>query len=118
MPEIKKFWPVHDAPEYAGSNGSDYLWTDPDIKSEEHRLAHFSSALEEGGHSLHKMIRIYNGTGQDTWEKENTKVYDDAASARKDAEKRMAKAHQRFERRHPDAKVAQQVVSRFTNQTR
>jgi hypothetical protein len=103
MPEIKKFWPVHNAPTYSGSDGTNYLWTDETIKDDEHRLAHFCGAFEEGGFTIHHMIRIYNGTGQGRWEKENTKVYDNAADAKKDAEARFKKAKAKFDASQSDA---------------
>jgi hypothetical protein len=61
--------------------------------------------------------------GKGRWEKEHSKVYDDAASARADAEKRMAKARKAYEAEKGDAAVpgkkasVERVVNRF-RQTR
>lgn len=110
MPEIKKFWPVSDVPE------SWDLFTDPQFKDDEHRLAHFCGALDEGGYSIDKLVRIYTGTGPDLWEKEKTKVYDNAADARKDAEARLKKARAKFEKKQKTASdpVVARVATRFS----
>lgn len=110
MSEIKKFWVVQNVPD------SWDLFTDPSYQDDNHRLLHFCGALDEGGYSLHHMIRIYNGTGQDRWEKENTKVYDNEAEARKDAEARFKKARARFEKQQKAASdpLVAKVAARFT----
>lgn len=108
MAEIKNFWTVSDYP-----GGSDELFTDPELKDrKEAQLAHMSAGLDSGGISLHRLIRIYNGTGQDRWEKEKTKVYDNEAEARKDAEARLAKVRAKFEKSQgKKASVEDEIVT-------
>lgn len=108
MAEINKFWVVNN---YSG----DDLFTDSAIKDDAHRLAHFCGALEDGGWSLHKMIRVYNGTGQSTWEKEKSKVYDNEADARKDAEARLKKARAKFEKGSKTASEGKSAMSELKN---
>jgi hypothetical protein len=115
MAEIKKLWLVLDAPKATGS--LDYLWEDSAIQDEEHRLAHFCGALSEGGYDVDQFVRVYWG-GQQRTLKENPKVYDDEASARKDAEKRLAKARTAYEKRSgktapKTASLIERVITRF-----
>ena len=99
MPEVKKLWIVIDVPEDWN------IFTDPAIHNEEHRLLHYCGALDEGGYSLDKFLRVFSGTGWEQWDKENPKVYDDGGSARKDAEKRLAKDKAKFLKKHPEMKA-------------
>jgi hypothetical protein len=118
MAEIKKFWIVSDPVRIDGSYA--HYWEDPSIQDEEHRLAQIAGALTEGGYDVDTFVRVYMGTwhlGKGRWEKEHSKVYDDATSARADAEKRMAKARKIYEREKGDAAVpgkqASRLVARF-----
>lgn len=107
MPEIKRFWIVSTP-----IGNLDWLWTDDSVQDDEHRLAHFCGGLGEGGYDLDKFFRVMQGTvltGPKTLWAEKTKIYDDEASARKEAEKRMAKAKKAYESR----KTASRVVDRF-----
>lgn len=115
MAEVKKLWLVLDAPKADGN--LDYLWEDPAMNGEEHRLAHFCGALPEGGYDIDQFVRVYWG-GQQRTLKENPKVYDDAASARKDAEKRLDKARKAYEGRSGKtaprtASLAERVIARY-----
>ena len=100
MPELKKFWIVTD---YVGNDPNE-LFTDRAILNDEHRLAQLCGALPEGGYSIHTVVRIYlGGGGQDTWEQEKTKVYDNDTDAREDAEKRLAAYRAKFEKTLPSS---------------
>jgi hypothetical protein len=92
MAEIKKIWLVHD---YPGMDVND-LFTDPAIRDEEHRLQQLMG--DPSGYSPDTLFRIVFGTGIHKFFAENPKLYDDAASARKDAESRVAKARAKYER--------------------
>lgn len=85
MPELKRIWLVRDA--------EPSVLDDDSIQNEEHRLAQFS---QPKGHDIDQFVRIITGTPGRTWWEENTKVYTDGASARKDAEKRLAKMRKRY----------------------
>jgi len=115
MAEIKKLWLVSDAPKVDGT--LDYLWEDPSIQDEDHRLAHFCGALQEGGYSVDQFAMVYAGGGKRVLS-EHPKVYDDAASAKKDAEKRLDAARKQYEKRSVKttprtASLLDRVVSRF-----
>lgn len=99
MAELRKLWIVVDADESV----LDY--------PEDHVLAHFCGALDEGGYSLDKFLRIYSGTGHSTWEKENTRVYDDEASARKDAEKRLSKLRSKSKKKTASTRLVERFKS-------
>lgn len=109
MAEIKKFWIVSTP---SGQKDLDWLWTDPAVRDDEDRLAQFCGGLGEGGYDLDKFLRVMQGTvlmgGRKLWE-EKTKIFDDEASARKEAEKRLAQAKKSYEGR----KTASRVVDRF-----
>jgi len=62
MAEIKKLWLVSDAPKVDGN--LDYLWEDPSMNGEDHRLAHFCGALQEGGYSVDQFAMVYAGGGK------------------------------------------------------
>lgn len=111
MAEIKKFYICRDPEKIDGS--FDHYFEDPAIKDEEHRLQQIMSESE--GRSIHGLVRVYMGTGQDRWEKEHTKVYDDFASARADAVKRMAKVEKQYKAKKKTASdpVASKVAARF-----
>lgn len=110
MAEIKKFWVVFDPMKIDGSYA--HYWEDPAIQDQEHRLMQIAGALSEGGYDIHTLVSIYRGgEGHKKWDKEHAKVYDDAASARADAEKRMAKARKAYEREKGDAAVAGKMAS-------
>lgn len=114
MAEIKKFWIVSDPQRVDGSFA--WLWEDPSIQDEEHRLAQIAGALPEGGYDIDQLVRIYMGTwhlGRNRWDKEHTKIYDDASSARADAEKRMAKAKKIYEREKGTKTASERVLARF-----
>lgn len=108
MPEIKKVWLVSTP---SNQTNMDWLWTDPAMKNatDEDRLAQFCGALQEGGYDMDYFMRVVFGTPANVWWREKSKVYDDAASARKDAEKRLAQAKKSYEGR----KTASRVVDRF-----
>ena len=105
MPEIKKVWLVTTPSEYH----ADMNWVFEDYKEKDDQLAQFCGALKEGGYDMDKFMRIAFGTTAATWWKEKSKVYDDEASARKDAEKRLEAARKKYESR----KTATRVVARF-----
>jgi hypothetical protein len=116
MAEIKKLWLVVDAPT-GEDNTLDYLWEDKAIHDEEHRLAHYCGALPEGGYDIYQFIRVWTG-GVEYRKSDNPKVYDDAASAKKDAEKRLAKARAAYEKRTgktapKTASMTERVITRF-----
>ena len=114
MAEIDKFWIVSDPMKIDGSYA--HYWEDPAIHDEEHRLAQIAGALSEGGYDVDTFVRIYMGTwhrGKNVWDKEHTKVYSDAGSARADAEKRMAKAKKVYEREKGAGKQAARIAARF-----
>ena len=96
MAELKKLWICYAPTKIDGS--FEHLFGDPSItkiQDEEHRIAQIGPSPE--GMTVHAFVRVYMGTGQDRWEKEKTKVYDDYASAKKDAEGRLAKAKKQYE---------------------
>lgn len=105
MPEVKKLWIVTDQPSS--------VLTDPAIKTEEHLLLQFCGALDEGGYSMDKFLRIYEGTGHETWKKENTKVYTEATGAEEDAKKRLNKLRSRSERKSAPKNSAERVAQMF-----
>lgn len=112
MAEIKKFWTVADIK----VDGSfDYLFTDPAITSEDVRIAQLMAGYGEGGISIHALVRIYDGTGQDRWVKEKTRIYDNEPEAKKDAEAVIKKARAKFEKAKKAAEdpMAARVASRF-----
>ncbi len=122
MAEIKKFWIVSDPMKIDGSYA--HYWEDPAILDQEHRLAQIAGALTEGGYDVDTFVRVYMGTwhkNKNAWAKEHTKVYDDAASARTDAEKRMTKARKAYEQEKGDAAVpgkqasVTRLIERFRN---
>jgi hypothetical protein len=108
MPEIKRVWLVVTP---GNQKDLDWLWTDPAMKNatDADRLEQFCGALAEGGYDMDKFMRVVFGTPAAAWWKEKSKVYDDEASARKDAEKRLAKAKKAYEGR----KTASRVVDRY-----
>lgn len=108
MAEIKKFWMVRDMLKL------EHLFEDPILKTDAERVGQLMGDQE--GMSIHKIVRIYMGTGQDLWEKENTKLYDDAASAKKDAEARLKKARAKYEKLTKQGSadpLVRRVASRF-----
>jgi len=112
MAEIKKFFIVSDPMKIDGSYA--HYWEDPAIQSQEHRLIQICGALDEGGYDVDTFVRVYMGTwhrGKGQWDKEHSKVYDSAADARADAEKRMAKARKAYEAEKGDAAVAGKQAS-------
>lgn len=118
MAEIKKLWIVSDPMKIDGSYA--HYWEDSAIQDHEHRLMQICGALDEGGYDIDTFVRIYEGTrhgGAGRWDKEHTKVYDNASEARQDAEKRMAKARKAYEREKGDAAVkgkqAAKLLARF-----
>lgn len=114
MAEIKKVWLVTD---YVGDDPND-LFTDPAIKDEEHRLMQLCGALDEGGYDQDKLFRIVWGTGDAArFFKENPVIHDSADSARKDAEKRMAKYRKKYEAKGKKT-AAERVVERFAKSGR
>lgn len=98
MPEIKKVWVVRDAD---ASN-----LDDPAITDEEHLLQQFMWEMD-----IHKFVRVIMGSPGNTWEAEHSKVYDDEASARKDAEKRLVKL--RKGKKTGGLNLVARVVDRF-----
>lgn len=113
MAEIKKFWIVSDPVKIDGSYS--HYW-DATIQDDEHRLAQICGALPEGGYDVDMFVRVYMGTwhlGRGRWDKEHSKVYSDAASARADAEKRMAKATKAYENEKGSKTASSKVASRF-----
>jgi hypothetical protein len=93
MAEIKRFHLCRDPMRIEGSY--DHLFEDPAIKDEDDRIAQLGP-IEEGW-SIHGLVRVYMGTGQDQWEQEHTKIYADFASAKADAVKRLAKVRKQYE---------------------
>lgn len=116
MAEIDRFWICHDPMKI--DNSYAWLWEDPAIKDDEIRLAQLGPAPDVSW-SIHGLVRIYRS--QSEWEKERTKLYGNFADAKKDAEKRLAKARKHYEKelaqRGGKAKTAssveQSVVERF-----
>lgn len=116
MPEITRYYVVSTPPKVEGS--LDWLWTDPAIKSDEHRLYQF---LDDEGYSLDRLVSLYVGTeagpsgksgplsGTGRWERERTKVYSDLESAQADALKRYRAARSRYIRRHPGRKIPNRI---------
>lgn len=98
MAEVRKLWIVRNA-----SSGI----LDDSSLTEGDRLLQFCAALDEGGYSMEKFLRIYEGTGSEVWKSESTKVYDDAVSARRDAEKRLAKLKEK------QAKTAARILRQY-----
>ena len=80
MAELKKVWLVRDA--------DPSVLDDPAIENEDAQLEQFS---DPKGHDIDEFMRIAFGTRPNTWWAEHTKLYTDAASARKDAKQRLAK---------------------------
>lgn len=111
MAEIKNFWICHDPVKVDGSY--DHLFEDPAITSEEVRIAQLGPDSE--GMSIHRLVRVYVGTGQDTWEREKTKVYEDFASAKADAEKRIAKLRKQYDKKKQASvdPLVNRVVAKF-----
>lgn len=74
-----------------------------------------TAALEEGGYNIHQLVRLYDGTEaiRGRWDKEHTKVYGDAASAKADAEKRMGALKKIYDRKHPGTKSATDDSARW-----
>ena len=105
MPEIKKVWLVTTPSGYHANMD----WVFEDYKEEASQLAQFCGALQEGGYDMDKFMRVVYGTPAATWWKEKSKVYDDEASARKDAEKRLEAARKKYESR----KTATRIAERF-----
>lgn len=107
MAEIKKLWKVQDAAE---SN-----LDDPAIKSwpgdlEENILSQFMAEV-----TVDELVRIVRGSPGSIWWDENTKLYDDEGSARRDAEARLRKLRKKVERQKS---AAERVVERFAKSGR
>lgn len=121
MAEITKFWMIHSF--YGGSHPVEGLFEDKAIKDDEHRLAQFG--YEDEGMDIHRLVSIYDGTPKGAWQKEKTKLYDNAADAKKDAEKRLNAARKKYEKmkksasevdEFKDALLAQKIASRVAGE--
>lgn len=120
MAEIKLLWIVKNVIKVDGS--LDWLFEDPAVVDDDHRLAHYCGALDEGGYDIDKFVRIYwGGKGHLTWDKEKSKLYADEASARADAQKRFKRDKTAYERRkkQPDAAktAAARVAARYARKS-
>lgn len=82
MAEIKKIWLTHD---YHG-DAEEVLNADEDTQ-----IGYFSVGIGEGGRDLQKLADFMFGTGAARFAKEKAKIFDDEASAVKDAKSRLAK---------------------------
>lgn len=92
MAEIKKVWLVQDK---IGGD-TDELFTDARYETEVDRLNEF---YEKEGLTIDRFVIRIMGTPGNAFEEENSKVYDDASSAKKDAEGRLEKARKQYEAR-------------------
>lgn len=112
MAEIKKLWITHD---FRGDMGSLLETTKGD---HEWLLGHFCAGLDEGGLSFQKFMDIAFGTGAVNFAKEKTRAWDNEADARKDAEKRLAKAQKKHEakggKEASDNVIASRIAFQFT----
>ena len=122
MAEIKALWLVHNVTKVDGS--LDWLFEDPAVQDDEHRLAHYCGALDEsGGYSIDQFVRVYwGGEGHKRSGPDKYRLYSDEASARKDAETRLKKDRAAYERRKNKArakgkgkvKMAERVAARYS----
>ena len=92
-------------------NSTDWLFEDPAISNEGQRLAQFCGALDEGGYSVDRFVSIYLGTPKGKWAEEQTKVYDNAAEAKRDAGQRVAKARKSYKRGRSKGKKSSLLLS-------
>jgi hypothetical protein len=97
LAEIKRVWVVRDA---AVSD-----LDDPAIQNEAHLLEQFMWEMD-----IDKFVRVVSGTPGDKWREEHSKVYDDEASARKDAVKRLGKL-----RKLHGKSAAERVAARYNS---
>lgn len=107
MAEIKQVWVVRD--------GAESDLDDPAIKSwpgdlEENILSQFLYKAD-----INEFVRIVMGSGNDWWD-EHHKVYDDEASARRDAEARLKRLRAKVERRKSKT-AAERVADRFASKS-
>jgi len=111
MAELKRVWIIRDY-----NLKPEDLFTDPAHKDDEDRLRDLG--WDEDGVSVDSLVNIIIGgftINPRGWQQEKTKLYTDAASARKDAEKRLAKLRAKYEARKGKT-AAERIADRFQDQ--
>lgn len=117
MAEIKKVWMVREPNKNEFDIFDPSYWEPRPVPTDEDELlGQFDYA--EDGISVDTLVDIIVGTsltGKGLWWKENTKIYDDAASAKKDAKKRLEaarKRHEKLEQRRMCASIAYKFIQK------
>ncbi len=113
MAELKTVWMVRDLGKNYDLFSPDFWPGRPEVPQDEEVLLAQVGYVAEG-YSIDEFTRIVMGTGKEWWT-ENTKVYDDAASAKKDALNRLNKLHKRHERLTKMSSAAVKVAARFSS---